>query len=80
MANKQIKDYAQVTSSALTDKLLCSQGGVTYYQTVAQIIENIENLTAATTLGGTETIFIRSNGGNYKLTVDTLAEYIIENS
>jgi len=80
MANKQIKDYAKVTSSALTDKLLCQQSGVTYYQTVAQVIENIENLTAATTLTGAESIFIRSNGGNYKLTVDTLAEYIIENS
>ena len=79
MASKQIKDYTQVSDSTLTDKLLCQQSGVTYYQTVAQVLENIENLTTASTLDGTETIFCRISGVSSKVTVDALAEFIIEN-
>jgi len=78
MANKQIKDYTRVSGSTLTDRLLCQQSGVTSYQTVAQVLENIENLTAASTLDGTETIFCRVSGVNSKVTVDALAGFIIE--
>ena len=80
MANKQIKDYNQVSGPSLTDTFVCQQSGVTKKQTTAQILSNIANLTAAATLDGSETAFIRVSGVNSKVTIDTLADFIIASS
>jgi len=77
MANKEIKDYDQVASSTLDDLLVCQQSGVTKKQTLSQVFSNVANLTAASTLDGTERIFIRAYGVNSYITSDDLADYIL---
>jgi hypothetical protein len=80
VADKEIKDFDAVATPALADVLVCQQAGVTAKQTVTQIFSNIANLAAASALDGTETVFTRQGGINVKMTVDALAEFIIENS
>ena len=80
MANKQVKDFSPVTTPALTDSLLCQQGSVTRRETIAQLFDTTAGLTAASTLDGSETIFCRVSGVNSRVTVDTIAEYILDNS
>ncbi len=76
--NREITDYDQVTTPALTDKFLCQQSGITKNETAAQILSNIANLSAAGTLTGTETTVIRQNGVTVKVDLDTLGDLLLE--
>lgn len=80
MADKQITDYDLVTNPAITDIFVCQQSSVTKKQTAAQILSNVSNLSAASTLDGTEIAICRQGGVNKKMTIANLAAYIIENS
>jgi hypothetical protein len=77
MANKEIKDYVQVVTPALTDVFPCQQGGTTYKQTSDQILSNVAIMTAASALDGTEVTLVRQSGVNKKVTTAVLAAYII---
>ena len=77
MADRQIKDFDTVVTPALTDYFVCQQSGVTKKQTAAQILSNISNMSAASTLDGTETTICRQGGINKKMTLENLAGYII---
>jgi hypothetical protein len=77
MADKEIKDYNQVTVPALTDVFACQQSGVTRKQTSSQILSNVANMTAASALGGSEVTVVRQGSANKKVTMAVLANYII---
>jgi hypothetical protein len=77
MAIQEITDYSAVVTPAITDELLCQQGGVTYKITASQIIGNIENLDAASALDGTELVLVQQSGVNMQMTIDDLAAYIV---
>ncbi len=80
MAQKQIKNYNQVLTPTVNDLLLIQQGGVTMNETISQIFSNVDSLSAAGVLDGTEVIFCRQSATNKKVTVASLAQYILENS
>ena len=77
MATKQITDFTQVTTPAVTDEFLCQQSGVTRKITTSQIIENIDNLDAASALDGTEITICQQSGTNKYVTLADLAAFII---
>lgn len=79
MATREITNYDPVVTPAVGDEFLCQQVGVTKKITSTQILDNITNLDAASTLDGTEELVIMQSGDNYKITSLTLAQYIMDN-
>ena len=79
MSDKQIKEYNIVITPALTDLFVCQQAGTTKKQTAAQILSNVSNMSAASTLDGTEISLCRQSGVNKKMTISQLAKYKAKN-
>ena len=75
--DKQLKDFDQVVTPDLSDIFVCMQGLSTMKITTAQLFATLTNMSPAATLSGTEITICRQGSTNKKMTLLSLATYII---